>query len=105
MKEPGGALRSTWPDARSFPVEHCFSSMIYLKSRGAKSFKSLRHVSHSCAVPGDEKNTYLISAFSYIVRNDPIAPRSPIRFLVRSDDFERCCGSLKSSSCYSLRSG
>ena len=25
------------------------------KSRGAKSFRSLRHVSHSCAVPGDEK--------------------------------------------------
>jgi hypothetical protein len=27
----------------------------YLKSRGAKSFRQRRHVSHSCAVPDDSK--------------------------------------------------
>jgi hypothetical protein len=29
----------------------------YLKSRGAKSLKARRHVSHSCAVPDDSKYT------------------------------------------------
>src|SRR3954451_19207797 len=38
----------------------CFG---YLKSRGAKSFRQRRQVSHSCAVPADSKYTFLIPAF------------------------------------------
>src|SRR5664279_2180907 len=56
--------------------------MFYLKSLGAKSLRSLRHVSHSWAVPGDEKNTYLMSAFSSMVRNDPIAAGNGLGSLV-----------------------
>ena len=36
--------------------------LAYLKSRGAKSFRQRRHVSHSCAVPGDSEYTFLIPA-------------------------------------------
>jgi hypothetical protein len=32
-----------------------FQLCSYWKSLGAKSFRSRRHVSHSCAVPGEEK--------------------------------------------------
>jgi hypothetical protein len=44
-----------------------------------KSFKSLRDVSHSCAVPGDEKWIYLIPALSSIDRNSPIVAVNSFR--------------------------